>query len=129
MSSFKQQDLFGSGPHRFAVGGLAERHELAEHPNADGATVTPLGRGARRIEQTGTLIADDPAALQAQFEAIEQAMDGASGELIDDVGRTHSGLLMISFDPDPMRRVGPRWAADYQVKYLQAQPASPAGGS
>ena len=125
MSSFKQQNLFGSGPHRFAVGGLAERHQVSEQPGADGATVTPLGRGPRRIEQTGTLIADDPAALQRQFDAIEGAMDGLSGELLDDVGRVHSAVLMVAFDVRPMRRVGLRWAADYQAKYLQPQPCAP----
>jgi hypothetical protein len=122
MSSFKGQNLFGSGPHRFAVGGLTERHEATEQPGADGATVTPLGRGARRIEQTGTLAADDPARLACQFEAIEAAMDGMAGELVDDVGRVHAGVLLVSFEPQPMRRVGRRWAGDYTVTYLQGQP-------
>lgn len=122
MSSFKGQNLFGSGPHCFAVGGLAERHEATEQPGVDGATVTPLGRGARRIEQTGALAADNPVGLVQQFEAIEAAMDGMAGQLVDDVGRVHEGVLLVSFEPRPMGRVGRRWACDYTARYLQGQP-------
>lgn len=122
MSSYRGKDLFGSGPHRFAIGGVAQR--TAEHvsPGVDGARRTPLGKSARPIEQTGTLLADDVASLDAQRHAIEVELDGRTGDLVDDLGRAHGGVVMLALDTDPIRRVGPRYALDYRVRYEQVQP-------
>ncbi len=122
MSSYKQQNLFGSGPHRFAAHGRSLR--LAEHetPGVDGAAVTSLGRSTRRIDQTGSLIADDLAGLQNQLDAVEAAMDGTAGSLIDESGRSFDGVLLVRFAPGEIHRLGPRLAVDYQARYVQVNP-------
>jgi len=121
MSRFKDQDLFGSGPHAFLVHGLEQRHAAHAPPGADGAVVTTLGRSPRRIEQTGTLFGDDLADLQAQLDAIEAAMDGQPGALVDDRGRTHGAVVMLRFAPGAVRRRGARLAVDYEADYLRSE--------
>ncbi len=122
MSRYRSKDLFGSGPHQFHVGGLSERHEVHELPGSDGARVTALGRGLRKIEQTGFLLADDHAGIGKQIEAIEQMVDGVTGDLVDDTGRTHVAVMLVAFKPQPAHRLGARWAVEYNAEYLQLQP-------
>ena len=122
MSSLKGQNLFGSGPHGFTAHGRSLRHADRDVPGAPGVQVTSQGRGGRRIDQAGTLHGDDVAQLQAQLDAIEAAMDGVAGQLVDDRGRLFDDVLMLSFNPGPIRRVGARLGVDYQVQYLQAKP-------
>jgi hypothetical protein len=122
MSRFHDKDLFGSGPHAFTVHGLEQRHATHAPPGADGAVVTTHGRGPRHIDQTGTLVGDDLADLQAQLDAIEAAMDGRAGTLVDDRGRSHERVVMLRFSPGAIRRRGARLAVDYEVAYLRSQP-------
>ena len=122
MSSFKAIDLFGSGPHGFLVHGRSLRHATHEPVGADGVHLAAQGRSGRRIEQTGTLVADDIAPLQSQVDAIESAMDGVAGQLVDDRGRIHADVLMIRFQPGAIRRIGTRVGLDYRIEYIQAQP-------
>lgn len=122
MSRYRDMDLFGSGPHQFVVHGLTMR--LAEHELAgtDGVKASALGRSARRVDHTGTLIADDLAGLDALIGSIESAIDGQSGLLEMSDGRTLSNVMMVQFDPGAMYRHGPRLAVDYQIHYTQVQP-------
>jgi hypothetical protein len=122
MSSFKGLDLFGSGPHAFRVHGVGLREATEALPGADGVRVTALGVGPRRIDQAGRLFADRVDELQAQLDRIEAAMDGEAGELVDDLGRRFDHVLMLAFDPGPVRRAAARLSASYQVRYLQVQP-------
>jgi len=91
-------------------------------PGADGVRLTTSGRTGRRIDQTGTLLADTAEQMQQQLDAIEAAMDGQPAELIDDLYRVFSGVVMLAFDPQPIRRVGLRLAVDYLIEYQQVQP-------
>jgi len=100
MSSFNGQNLFASGPHRFVVHGLTLRHATHESPGADGARVTALGRSARRIDQHGTLTADDIAAMQQRLDAIEYLMQHEF-ELA-----SHQDLTILL--RDPVDATGPR---------------------
>ena len=120
MSTYKSQNLFASGPHTFHVRGRSLRYETIEQPGADGAEVVPLGRTALRIEQTGTLAADRIDDLQARLDAIEAAMDGAAGELVDDRRRAWPRMVLIHFDPAPIRRLGLRLLVDYSAAYVQS---------
>ena len=119
MSSFGGEDLFGSGPHRFVVGGVSQRHEEHASPGRDGARLTVLGKTGRRIEHRGTLLDDGAAGLEAQRAAIEAAMTGEPRTLVDELGRTWSGVVMLSFEPGRVRRLGQRWAVDYTIEYAQ----------
>ena len=120
MSSYKAMNLFASGPHRFVVHGRSQRHVVHEAPDADGAAITTLGLAGRRIDQFGSLAADDLAGLQAQLDAIEAAMDGEAGDLVDDLGRTHGNVLLLQFAPGEIGRLGPRLVVDYTARYAQA---------
>jgi len=122
MSSFREKDLFGSGPHRFVAHGRTLRHAIHEPPGGDGVQIAAQGRGGRHIEQAGTLVADNVAGLQNQIDAIEATMDGVAGDLIDEQGRTFAGVLMLSFDCGRVRATGRRLAVDYTASYLQSQP-------
>ena len=120
--TYRGLDLFGSGPCRVVVHGRSQRHAAHERPGFDGATITTLGRTARRIEQTGALVGDTIGQLQSQLDAIEAAMDGEPGELVDPYGRTHAEALMIRFEPGEIARHGPRLTVDYTIDYLVGGP-------
>lgn len=122
MSTFDGQDLFAGGPVTTHVGGLMQRHELHELPGADGAKLTALGATARRIEQRGTLIADDPASLRQRMARIEAMLDGRVAALVDEHGATWPGTVMLAVAPSRMRRTGARWAADCTITYVQTHP-------
>ncbi len=122
MSAFDNQNLFRSGPHAFQVGGMSLRHVLHNTPGGQGVRLSDQGRHGRSITQFGDLIGDDPAALQTQIEAIEAKLDGRTHLLIDDVDRRWEHVVMLSFEPESMRRVGSRWRMPYQVTYLQLKP-------
>ncbi|MBI1373911.1 MAG: hypothetical protein GC159_14405 [Phycisphaera sp.] len=119
MSSFNGQDLFGSGPHRFVVHGVSMRHATHESPGTDGVRLTAMGHTARRVDQYGTLTADDVATMQQRLDAIEAAIDGEPAELVDDLARVWSNIVMLEFHPKAIRRVGVRLAADYVIHYVQ----------
>lgn len=122
MSRYNEQELFASGPHTFVVHGLSQRHQSHEQPGADGVRITVAGRSGRGIDQAGTLLADTIDAMQSQLDAIEAAMTGEPAELIDDLGRVWSNVMMLELKPGAIRRVGLRLAADYVIHYMQVQP-------
>lgn len=119
MSLFDGQDLFGSGPHRFQIGGLSLRHVLQEVPGGQGVQLSGLGRHGRSILQSGHLVADDSKRMCELTAAIESKLDGLAHELVDDQGRSWPNTVMIRFDPGPEERVGMRWHRAYRVEYLQ----------
>lgn len=122
MSSFAGEKLFASGPHRFEVGGLSLRHVLAEPPGSRGVQLSSQGLHGRAIHQSGELLADTPAAIQKLLEAIEVRLDGLPHELIDDIGRSWRGVVMLSFAPESMTRLGSRRRVAYRIEYLQVFP-------
>lgn len=127
MPSFKAQSLFATGPARFHIHGLALRPTFVDTAGMDGTKITSLGRTARKIDQFGSLTADDVAGLQQQLDAIEGAMDGKGWDLIDDLGRTWPRMVMMEFRPSTVRRTGTRYTVYYALYYTQTQP--PLGGT
>lgn len=119
MSRFGGEDLFGSGAHGFHVGGVEQRRVRHAEAGADGAALTVLGKGSRRIEQEGTLLADDVGGLAEQVTRIEAVMDGRKAELVDDAGRRWPNVMMLKFEPGAIRRKGARLAVDYRVQWEQ----------
>jgi len=122
MGNFGGQDLFGSGPHEFRVGGLSLRHVITETPGGRGVRLTDQGRNGRAIEQTGALIADDIETLGELRQAIEEMIDGQIHDLVDHLGRCWSQTVMLSFEPEVATRVGARWQVKYRIQYLQVTP-------
>ena len=121
MSLFNEEDLFGSGPRRFTVAGLAARCETHDQPGADGQRLTPLGLTPRKIEQAGVLMADDAPGLGEQLDAIESALGARPADLVDHLGRTWPNVIMLMFKPGGVRRIAGRLAVEYQVFYEQVQ--------
>jgi len=119
--TFKQLDLFGSGPCRLEPGPTLSRDALAEAPGAIGAAAINQGLAPRTLSQRGTLVADTRADLRAQRVAIE-ARVGEAGELADDRGGVYAGCVLQRFEPGPVERLGPRFACDYTATYLQTTP-------
>jgi hypothetical protein len=93
---------------------------LAEHagPGVDGVGLTGLGRKGRKISQSGWLLGDELGSLTAQMEAIEAEVGAGSGELVDELGRAWSEVLMVSFEPGEVERVGVRWGVRYGARYV-----------
>lgn len=98
-SSFKSLDLFGSGPHRFAMG---KRGQLVVSNFALGggdATSVYLGLLETDITVRGRLQASTEAALWTLRDAvIAQLVDPPSaGTLIDLHGRTWASMSFVSY--------------------------------
>lgn len=126
MSQFKTLNLYGSGPHRFVVQSPSLRFDEQGSPGAVGMRLRLAGVDGRRITQAGTLLADSAAGLREQVNAIEKAMDGGAGTLIDEHDQQWSGVVMRRFVIERQYRRGPRHALDYTAEYMQMQPE--AGG-
>lgn len=98
-SSFKGLDLFGSGPHRFALG---KQGQLALSGIALGAFVpdsTPLGLVELDITVTGRLLASSESALWTLRDAIVAQLlhPPTRGTLIDLHGRTFTNMSFITY--------------------------------
>ena len=111
--------LFDSGPARVHVGPLRLRHATQEPLDATAAHLFAQGLAARPITQTGTLIADDRDALQAQIDAIESKADGVPRTLRDELDRVWPNTVLISVHPGAPARLGTRWRSEYRIEYVQ----------
>ncbi|MHB1156095.1 MAG: hypothetical protein ACYC26_04570 [Phycisphaerales bacterium] len=120
MSSYKGQNLFGSGAHHFVVQGVTVRHDEHVSPGADGAAITMLGRDPRKIEQRGMLLADDVAGLEAQLRRFADATGGVPGTLVDELGRSHERMVLVEFKQSRVTRIGARLGINYVAQYVQA---------
>jgi hypothetical protein len=120
-SSFKGLDLFGSGPHRFAVArqGQAITSELFATPPASGSLY--LGLAELAVTVAGRLVAASEAALWALRDAITaQLLDPpAPGTLVDLHGRTWSDLSFVSFAPADRTDRGRVWSLAYEARFLK----------
>lgn len=98
-SSFKSLDLFGSGPHRFALGrqGQALESELFATPPNSGTRY--LGLVELQVIVTGRLVAPRETDLWTLRDAVTaQLLDPpAPGTLIDLNGRSWSDMSLVSF--------------------------------
>lgn len=117
--TFDGHALFESGPASVQAQGTALRHAEQAPLHGQGARVLSQGRTARQLEQRGVLLADSPDALRQQSEAIEAYLDGLAHPLVDDVGRTWPGVVMLRFEPGDVEPAGVRWKLAYRVTYLE----------
>ncbi|MCC6659577.1 MAG: hypothetical protein IT437_01695 [Phycisphaerales bacterium] len=101
-SSFKGLDLFGSGPHRFA---LRKQGELVVPELSLGSAISGslyLGPLETCVVVTGRLVAASDAALWALRDAVTAELldPPAPGTLIDHHGRTWTDMSFITFEPE-----------------------------
>lgn len=118
MSSFKGEDLFGSGPHRCFVG----RRGYVVTPNAFEPGGGP-GSGIRDTRELdiwvrGRLVASSEAALWALREAIaaEFTDPAAEGTFVDTAGRAFNKMTMIRYVEEEVRDRGRVFSMGYEVQ-------------
>lgn len=120
MSSYDGEDLFSSGPYRFALPRTQLRAEETTALGVDGARLTFMGRSAKRIKQTGRLIAADAAAVLALRDEIGVRCDGRAAELIDANGQAHPNMMIVRFDTADRIDVGRVASLAYEIEYVEA---------
>jgi hypothetical protein len=120
MSSYDGDDLFGSGPHRFAQRSAGVRVQQTTAPGVDGARLTMLGRSATRITQTGRLVAAEVPALLALRDAILDKCDGRAADLVDGQGATSPNMVIVRFEMAGEIDIGRVCSLRYEIDYVEA---------
>lgn len=120
-SSFKSLDLFGSGPHRFAVGreGQATSSELFLPTPAPGTRYHGLVE--LRIVVAGRLFAATEAALWALRDAITAELldPPAPGTLVDQHGRSWADMSFVAFIPQDRTDRGREFSLGYEARFIR----------
>lgn len=121
-SSYKGQDIFGSGPHRFSMApeGLfvASKSSLNQFPTPGSVA---LGLLEIEVIVRGRLIADDDAGLWVLRDAITAlaAFPTDPGELIDLHARSWSDMTLITFETADRVDRGRRVSVGYTAIFRQ----------
>lgn len=118
-SSFKGIDLFGSGPHRFAVG---KQGEFALSGPALGAFVpdsTPLGLMELDITVKGRLIAASESALWTLRDSVVAQLvhPPPRGTLIDLHGRSWTDMSFITYEEADRTDRARVWSVAYTAVF------------
>ena len=120
MSTINGQGLFNSGPHRFVTRVLGQ---LALPPLAIDFLQTatePLGANELAIVQRGRLVDTTTAGLWAQVDAIKSAAEGMlTGTLVDNNGRSWTGMTLLRFVPDDRVDRGRVVSLGYRADYVR----------
>lgn len=121
MITYNGLDLFSSGTSEVQPGPLESREAVMDMPGAVGASVITQGVSARTLNQHGTLAADTEAQLATLVDAIEAQVGRCVATLSDTQGNDWPGVFMQRFEPGEVYRLGPRYARQYTIRYLQTQ--------
>ena len=119
MITFNGLQLFASGPSTIDPGPLESRDALAGSPGSIGTSVITQGTTPQRLTQRGTLVADDTEAMQARIDAVQSQVGIGTATLVDQHDKAWPDCLMQRFEAEAFRRLGPRYAVDYEITYLQ----------
>lgn len=122
MSSFKGNDLFGSGPHRFSVlpRGLwtVPKWRVTGDPTDTGSS--PFGSLELEIVVTGRLVSSTESGLWVLREAItaEGLLSAGGGVLVDSGGRSFADMWMAEYvEADRVDR-GRSWSIGYTARFI-----------
>ncbi|MEQ8770231.1 MAG: hypothetical protein RIB60_06950 [Phycisphaerales bacterium] len=123
MSSFRGNDIFGSGPHRVTAPArellVIPRWVQFQQPFDDGTGSEVIGAKEPIMSVTGRLVAASESALWTLRQAVaaEAELPEKQGDLIDNDGRTWSGMTMISYEElGPIDR-GRLWSVRYAATF------------
>lgn len=126
MSSFRGLDLFGSGPHRFAVLERGQETQplwrLFDNPLLPGSQA--IGDRDFGVVVTGRLVAGTEAALWALREAVAGEAEFADGvgTLVDNGGRSFAGLRLVSYVEEDRVDRGRVWSVGYTATFARVLP-------
>ncbi|MDX2118740.1 MAG: hypothetical protein SFY96_11205 [Planctomycetota bacterium] len=118
-SSFKSKNLFGSGPHEFAI---AKQGQVVVSNLTLGGTdpsSTPIGPREIDITVSGRLVAASESALWTLRDALtaELLTPPTAGTLADGRGRSWSGMSFIAYEESGSSRVGRVWSVGYVATF------------
>ena len=120
-SSFKGEDVFGSGPHEFFVGRVGRRvvslAALARDSAVEGSG--EFGDLELRVTVKGRLVAEDDAGLWALRDALaaESAYEVTGGVLEDGHGHEWAEMKLLTVDEDGAVARGRELSIGYTAEF------------
>ncbi len=99
MSSFKGRNIFGSGPHRFAVGKQGQQTLPALYFQVIAPATTPIGLVELEVVVKGRLVASSDAGLWTLRDAVVAELENvpSPGTLVAADGRSWSEMTFIGY--------------------------------
>ena len=118
-SSYKGQDLFGSGPHTFVPGKQGQQTLTRIFFGDFTPGRIPIGEVEAEVVVRGRLVSSSEAGLWSQRDAIASALqDGQiAGDLVDLHGRVHEGMWFLGFEAGATER-GRAWSVEYEALFV-----------
>jgi hypothetical protein len=121
VSSFRGEDLFGSGPHRFSVARRGVEVVPVSVVSGDPLQPGSIAYGDREVivEVRGRLVAATEALLWGLREAIvdEARFSLGSGMLVDTRGRSWDGMWFIRYEEKGTVDRGRVWSVGYEAAF------------
>ncbi len=118
-SSFKGDDIFGSGPHRFGMGRQGSFLVTDAQIASPGPNSYPVGVQELDIVVKGRLVAASEAALWTLRDAVTAMLINppTAGSLIDLAGRTWTGMSFIRYEEAEVVDRGRVWSVAYVATF------------
>jgi len=118
-SSFKSNNLFGSGPHEFALG---KQGSVVVSNLSFGGTdpsSTPIGPRELDVVVMGRLVATSEGGLWTLRDAVtaELLNPPSAGTLSDGRGRSWTNMSFISYEETTPTRTGRVWSVAYTATF------------
>jgi hypothetical protein len=118
-SSFKTQDIFGSGPHRFQVGRRGSFVLSDAQIASPGPNTYPVGVQELDITVRGRLVATSEAGLWSVRDAVVAMLINppTAGTLVDHTGRSWADVSFIRYEEAEVRDRGRVWSVGYTATF------------
>ncbi len=119
MSSYKGQNIFGSGPHRFSVGEQGQTIVSLIQQGGWVAGTVPVGLRELDVIVRGRLVAASESVLWSLRDAVVAMLQETptAGTLVDDTGRSWATMSFIRYAEDDRRDRGRVWSVAYEAVF------------